>query len=113
MIESIIRNRYVKKEGDHMMNPGTSAGGAAAAAIQNAIKANGAIVYLEADDFMKILSRTPNPIVITAIQGVFSRKHRYLTAYQGFIFYTRTPDELSFSMPVELIVASKIWVPDI
>lgn len=98
------------------MSTVASAGGAsaatAAAVIQNAIKANGAIIYVEPDEFIKILSRTQNPIVITTRHGVFSKKHKYLTSYKGFVFYSRSSDELSFSMPVELISAGRIWVPD-
>ena len=41
-----------------------AAGGAAAAAIAQAIKASGAIVRVEPEDFEQILRRTDRPLVV-------------------------------------------------
>ena len=50
------------------MANGAAAGGAAAAgaaaAMVNAIKASGAIVRVESTDFMTILEKTDNPLVV-------------------------------------------------
>ncbi|NDL66479.1 hypothetical protein [Anaerotalea alkaliphila] len=90
----------------------TGAAAAAAAAISNAVKANGAIVYLAPEDFRRILTRTEYPMVVMAEYGAFTKKYKYLTAYQGFIFFAKSPEKLTFPVPVELIQTKKVWVPD-
>jgi hypothetical protein len=96
------------------MVPGAESGAAAAAgaaAVADAIKASGAIVSVEPDDFETILEKTEAPLVVCAEGGVFTKKYHYLTAYKGLIFYTKTPAPLSLPPKTELIEARKIWVP--
>jgi hypothetical protein len=90
---------------------GGAAGAAAAAAIANAIKASGAIVKVDPNDFRKIMEKMDAPLVVRAEGGFLSRKYQYLTAYKGLIFYTKSPSELSFGSGVEMILAEKIWIP--
>jgi hypothetical protein len=85
--------------------------GAAAAAIAQAIKASGAIVRVESTDFMTILDRVDNPLVVTSESKFFSTKYHYLTAYKGLIFYTKTAMPLMLRPSVELIRAKNIWIP--
>jgi hypothetical protein len=90
---------------------GGAAGAAAAAAIANAIKASGAIVKVDPNDFRKIMAKIDAPLVVRAEGGFLSRKYQYLTAYKGLIFYTKSPSELPFGSGVEMILAEKIWIP--
>lgn len=89
----------------------TGSTAAAAAAIANAIKASGAIVNVESDDFEIILRRAEAPLVVCATGGVFSTKYYYLTSYKGLIFVTRTAAPLSLPGRAEIINAKRIWVP--
>ncbi len=84
---------------------------AAAAAIANAIKASGVVVNISAADFMKILSKVENPLVIYSEGGFFSTKYRYLVSYKGFAFFTKSLTPLLLPSQVEVIVAEKIWIP--
>jgi len=88
-----------------------SAGAAAAAAIANAIKASGVIVYVSEEDFANILQKSEKPLVICAIGGLFTKKYRYMTSYKGFAFFTKCPAPLMFPPKIETIVAKKIWIP--
>lgn len=91
---------------------GASAAAAAArAAMVQAIKASGAIIRLEPDDFMTILSKTENPLVVMALSGWVKKEYRYLTSYKGFIFLTRSTSPLSLPGRSELVSAKEIWIP--
>jgi hypothetical protein len=87
------------------------AGAAAAAAIAQAIKASGAIVNVEPEDFLRILQRTQTPLVIHAVGGFFSTNYRYLTSYKGLAFFTKSPDPLDLPNSSEVVLAKKIWIP--
>ena len=82
-----------------------------AAAIAQAIKASGAIVSVNPDDFMYLLSKTSRPLVITAIGGMFKQNYQYLTSYRAFIFFTKSSSPLPLPADAELIAANRIWVP--
>lgn len=84
---------------------------AAAAAVANAVKASGAIVQVEPEDFLKILARAKDPLVVTAEGGFFSAKHQYLTSYKGLDFYCKSNEPLPMPAGTELISAGKIWIP--
>jgi hypothetical protein len=94
-----------------MTNGAVAGGAAAAAAIANAIRASGAIVRVEPNDFEILLNKAEAPLVVCAQGGVFSTKYQYLTAYKGLIFHTKTQTPLMLSPNVERINASKIWIP--
>jgi hypothetical protein len=93
----------------------TNAGGAdiaVMAAIANAIKAVGAIVQVEPDDFVKILGKTANPLVVRATGGLFKANYQYLAAYKGLIFFTKSRQELMLSGDTEIVRAKSIIIPD-
>ena len=91
---------------------GGAAGAAAAAAIARAIKASGSIVRVEPQDFLTILSKVENPLVVLSEGGFFSTNYRYLSSYKGLAFFTKSKTPLVISGNVELITAKKIWIPD-
>ncbi len=84
-----------------------AAGATAAAAIAQAIKASGAIVRVEPNDFMLVLSKNKNPLVVSAQGGNLRANYQYLTAYQGLVFFTKSPTPLLLPSEVELIAAKK------
>ena len=86
--------------------------GAAAAIIAQAIKAWGAIVKVEPQDFQSILDRQPEPpLVVEAVGGFFKKHYQYLTSYKGLFFYTKSPTQLPLPQDCEVVVAAKIWIP--
>ena len=93
------------------MSPGAAAGAAAAAAIANAIKANGVLVAIEAEDFRMLVKGQPNPLVVHASGGIFKTHYRYLTSYKGLAFHTISNIPLDFQAGVELIQAKSISIP--
>lgn len=95
-----------------MYTGGGAAAAAAAAAIANAIKASGAIVNVEPEDFMTILERTDEPLVVTAEGGIFKKSHRYITSYKGLCFHTKVRDPLILPSNTELITANAISIPE-
>ena len=83
---------------------------AAAAAIQ-ALKASGAIVKMNPEEFKKILNKSEEPLVVTSIGGVFSKNYQYLTNYKGMFFFTKSNEPLQIPSRVELVSAKSIWIP--
>ena len=98
-----------------MAVPGETAGGAGgaavAAAIANAIKASGAIVKVEPEDFLRILGRMEEPLVVRARNAFLGATFKYLTSYKGLAFFTKSPEELHLPGKAEVILAKKIWIP--
>ena len=91
------------------MNGGGAA--AAAAAIARAIKASGTIVRVEPEDFVSLLKRQQEPLVVHAVGGFFTASHQYLTSYKGLAFFTKSPGALSLPGGCEVVEAQKIWIP--
>jgi len=89
----------------------TNGAAAAAAAIAQAIKASGAIVRVQPDDFTEILRRSERPLVVCAQGGIFSKNYQYLSSYKGLAFFTKSPTELILPGSAEIIRAGKIWIP--
>ncbi len=90
----------------------TGAAAAAAYAMARATKASGAIVRIDPREFRKILDKVENPLVVTAVGGIFKKKNKYLTSYKGLIFYSESVDRISTPSGTELVTADKIWIPD-
>ena len=82
-----------------------------AAAIAQAIKASGVLVRLEPNEFMKILHRQDEPLVVRAPGGVFRKRWDYLASYKGLAFYTKSPDPLMLSGRWLVIDAQSISIP--
>ena len=87
---------------------GTAAG--AAAEMAKAIKASGAIVQVEAAEFLTIIEKADRPLVVQAPAGFFT-KYRYLTGYKGLVFLAQSADPLMLPAKAEIITAKRIWVP--
>lgn len=97
-----------------MSNGAAVAGGAAAAAaatIAQAIKASGTIVRVAPEEFMKLLSRSESPLVVTAEGGFLGTSYQYLTSYRGLAFFTKASEPLNLPSDVELVISEKIWIP--
>jgi len=92
---------------------GDGAGAAAAHqhAIANALKASGAIVKMDAAEFLKIVNKSEQPLVVTSKSWLFGTKFNYLTSYKGLFFYTSSDQQLNLPGKAEIIAAEKIWVP--
>ena len=88
-----------------------AAGAAIAAAIANAVKASGAVVRVQPEDFANILSRVEKPLVIYNTGGFFKTRHQYLVSYKGFFFYTKTSNQMDLPKSAEVIIAKSIWIP--
>jgi len=88
-------------------------GGAAAAyaAIAQAVKASGAIVRVEPDDFLKIISKVKDPLVVVAKGGFVKANYQYLAGCKGLVFFTKSPTALLLPGGAEVIAARQIWIP--
>ena len=89
------------------------ASAAAHAAIANAIKASGVVVRLEPGEWLTVLKRTDNPLVVIAEGGMFKTKYHYLTSYRGLAFFTKSPMALVLPGRAEIITAKSISIPDV
>jgi hypothetical protein len=90
---------------------GGAAAAAAAAARAKAIKASGAIVRLQPDDFLKLLNQNRDALVVHGPGGLLNTGHRYLTSYKGLIFYAKSREPLPLPGTCEVLEAKKIWTP--
>jgi hypothetical protein len=90
---------------------GATAGAAAAAAVAKAIKASGAIVRVEPDEFRKLLGHNAQGLVVHAVGGLFSPRHRYLMGYKGLAFYTSARETILVPSTCQIVEAKKIWIP--
>ncbi len=93
------------------MNAGAGAAAAAAAAIAQAIKASGTIVRVAPEEFVRILGRQQEPLVVRATGGFFGTSFQYLSSYKGLAFFTKSPTTLSLPTRCEIIDSEKIWIP--
>jgi hypothetical protein len=84
-----------------------------AAAIANAIKASGVVVRVDAGDFLAVLKRIDEPLVVVSYGGVFKKAYKYLTSYKGLAFFTKSPSSLVLPPRVEVIPAKSISIPDV
>ncbi|HEY2894986.1 MAG TPA: hypothetical protein VGJ16_12255, partial [Pirellulales bacterium] len=102
---------------DASMSAGASAGGAAgaAAAIAQAIKASGVLVRVEPEDFLNIVLRMEEPLVVhssgSALENWFGGKERYLTSCKGLAFFAKSRIAIPLPESAEIVEAGKIWLP--
>jgi hypothetical protein len=82
-----------------------------AAAIAQAIKASGVIVRLEPAEFLKILNRQDEPLVVQAHGGLFRSSWQYLTSYKGLAFFTKSAEQLLLPGRAQIVSAASIWIP--
>ena len=86
-------------------------GAAVAAAIADAIKASGVLVRVAPQEFLNILRRQQQPLIVHATGGVFRTHHQYLSSYKGLAFYTKSPEPLSLPPGSEIVNAGSISIP--
>ena len=94
-----------------MVYTGGAGGAAVYAAIANATKASGVIVRVEPENFMKILDKNKEPLVVTVKGGLFKANYQYLTSYKGLAFFTKSPAPLNLPGSAEVITSGQIWIP--
>jgi hypothetical protein len=90
----------------------SAAHAAAVAAAMNAIKASGAIVQVDAEDFQRLVSRQDEPLVVMSESTFFGTRYKYLTAYKGLIFHAKSREPLRLGGRAEVVRAKSIWVPN-
>ncbi len=83
------------------------------AIVINALKANGAIIHLEPEQFEKLASTIDAPLVVAAEGGVFSTHYKYVMHYKGLTMYCKSKEALNFPANTEWVVAKTIVVPDL
>ena len=67
-----------------------------------------AVIYVEHDQFLKLLKEANNPLVVYQKPNWLQRQHRYLLNHRGMTFYTKSSEELSISKYTEVIEAKQI-----
>ncbi|MBH8553643.1 hypothetical protein I8751_14935 [Nostocaceae cyanobacterium CENA357] len=65
-------------------------------------------VCVKLEDFLAILSKCEQPLVIFTSEGFFTKIYKYVTAYKGFVFFTESLDKLEFGSNVEIIYAQSL-----
>jgi hypothetical protein len=72
--------------------------------------AAGCVVFLEREEFIDVLKRQEEPLLVCSLSGTFRNAYVYLTCYRGlpFAHRTRTPIPLE---GYELINAEQIRFP--
>ncbi len=84
---------------------------AALAAIAQAVKASGAIIPLNSEEFQKVPNKAEAPLVVISPPKFFIRRYSYLTSYKGLTFYTSSPQTLMLPGRCEVVTAGRIWIP--
>lgn len=87
------------------------AAGAAGAAIAKAKKAAGVIVRLEPKEFVKLLGRMKDPLIVIAEGGFLRANFQYLVGYKGLVFFTKSSDALALPADAEIVNARSFWMP--
>ena len=82
-----------------------------AAAIANAIKASGVLVRVDPNEFLRILHRVEEPLIVVARGGFFRSSWRYLTSYKGLAFHTKSPEQLPLPGRAQIVTAQAIGMP--
>jgi hypothetical protein len=80
------------------------------AAMAQATRSCGAVVRLKPEEFMRVLARAKDPLIVTASAGIFKTHYDYLFSYKGLTFYTQAGEPLDLP-PVDVVEAESIYVP--
>ena len=97
------------------MSNGAGAYGAMAATghiMEEALKAMGSIIVVEPKDFIRIVEKKTDALVVHTPGGILS-KNKYITSYKGLIFFTKTKEELELPANIELMHAKKMVLPQL
>jgi len=89
-----------------------SVGAAHAAAVANAIKSSGVVVKMEPRDFLTMLNRADDPVVVVGQGGVFRKHFQYLTSYKGLAFFTKSETALMLPSRADIVQAKTVSVPE-
>ncbi len=65
-------------------------------------------VRIKSEDFMTIVSKSEEPLVVETAEGFFTKIYKYATAYKGFVFFTESLNRLHFNAHTEIIQAQSI-----
>ncbi|MEM9922219.1 MAG: hypothetical protein AAF915_00435 [Cyanobacteria bacterium P01_D01_bin.50] len=65
-------------------------------------------VRIKPEDFMAIISKSEDPLVVETAEGFFTKIYKYATAYKGFVFFTESLNRLQFTAHTEIIQAQSI-----
>ena len=88
-----------------------AAGGAAAAAIAQAVKASGVVLTLRPEEFAKLLTHVKDPMIVIAEGGLFRKNFKYMVSYKGLAFFTKSAEALALPSGAEVVSADRIWIP--
>jgi hypothetical protein len=80
-------------------------------ALTQAIRASGVVVRVEPAEFLRVLQRQRESLVVCATYFFFGRRHQYLTSYKGLAFYCQSPEPLELPAGCEVVQARRIWSP--
>lgn len=83
------------------------------AIIANAIKACGTLIRVEPQEFLKIIEKQDQPLVVIKSSGFFSNSIKYLTSYKGLAFHCKSQTELRIPQNAEVIHAKRFSMPDL
>ncbi len=91
-----------------------SAGGTSAyLLIMEAKKAMGSIIHIENKDFLDLVKKEENPLVVFHHGGVLRKVYSYLFSWQGYIFVTKSQKKLSLPGKTQVIKAKKLELPSL
>ena len=88
-----------------------SSGAVAAAAIAQARQALGALIEMDPDSFLAIVSRCEKPLVVVASGDLLQKSFRYLVGYKGLAFHTKSKTERMLPGKIEIAAAKSISMP--
>lgn len=75
----------------------------------HAVRVSGTLVKLDVSQFIKVIEkyRDNGVIVVHGVVGTFKKKHLYLTAVHGIIFYCEAEKPIPVTVDVE---AKKLYI---
>ena len=79
--------------------------------VAQAIKAQGVLVRVDPGDFLSLLRKQEEPLVVIAPAGFLQRGYRYLISYKGLAFHTKSRDPLPLPPRAEVVQAQAISIP--
>jgi hypothetical protein len=65
-------------------------------------------VCVKLENFLGIIAKVEQPLVIVTSEGYFTKIYKYVTAYKGFVFFTESLDRLEFRSNGEVIYAQSL-----
>lgn len=90
------------------MNP-VSAG--AASQSMRAVKSFGILVKLSHNDFLALVEKDANALILKTRSKMWFFGYRYLISYKGFAFYTNSTLELKLPKDREIMLIDRIVIP--